>query len=108
MNMDHVPELWKELRLEFKDNLWKKYEELYDSLLEEDETINKLNTIRNRKLHSGGTGLREIVEEPEEVENKSGQILVKSPEILNNFEEIVKKSNKNPKNPLKKLHCIIC
>ena len=27
MNMDHVPELWKELRLEFKDNLWKKYEE---------------------------------------------------------------------------------
>ena len=50
MNMDHVPELWKELRLEFKDNLWKKYEELYDSLLEEDEPIIR-NTIRNKRLN---------------------------------------------------------
>ena len=117
MNMDHVPELWKELRLEFKDNLWKKYVELYEPLLEEDETINKLNTIRNRKLNLGGTDLRKIVKKPENTvnksgeikKNKSGEIVKKSEEILKKSEEIPeKKSNKNPKNPLKKIHCIIC
>ena len=93
MNMDHVPELWKELRLEFKDNLWKKYEELYDSLLEEDEPIIR-NTIRNKRLNLGETDLRKIVKNPEKMVNKS--------------EWIVKKSNKTQKNPLKKIHCIIC
>ena len=116
MNMDHVPELWKELRLEFKDNLWKKYEELYDSLLEEDEPIIR-NTIRNKRLNLGETDLRKIVKKPENTvnksgeikKNKSGEIVKKSEEILKKSEEIPeKKSNKNPKNPLKKIHCIIC
>ena len=104
MNMDHVPELWKELRLEFKDNLWKKYEELYVSLLEEDEPINKLNTIRTRKLNLGGTGLCPIVKKPDEIvrdKNSDG--------IFNEPENIAKtKSEKKGKNTLKKLHCIIC
>jgi len=112
--MDHVPELWKELRLEFKDNLWKKYEELYDSLLEEDEPIIR-NTIRNKRLNLGETDLRKILKKPEKMVNKSGEI-VKNPEkmvnkpeeIVKKPEEIVKKSNKNPKNPLNKIHCIIC
>jgi len=107
MNMDHVPELWKELRLEFKDNLWKKYEELYDSLLEEDEPIIR-NTIRNKRLNLGETDLRKIVKRPEKMVNKSGEI-VKNPEkMVNKSEWIVKKSNKTQKNPLKKIHCIIC
>ena len=107
MNMDHVPELWKELRLEFKDNLWKKYEELYDSLLEEDEPIIR-NTIRNKRLNLGETDLRKIVKRPEKMVNKSGEI-VKNPEkMVNKSEWIVKKPNKTQKNPLKKIHCIIC
>jgi hypothetical protein len=114
MNMDHVPELWKELRLEFKDNLWKKYEELYDSLLEEDEPIIR-NTIRNKRLNLGETDLRKIVKNPEKMVNKSGEI-VKNPEkmvnkpekMVNKAGEIVRKHNKSPKNPLKKIHCIIC
>jgi len=120
--MDHVPELWKELRLEFKDNLWKKNEEIYYSLTEEDEPINNLSTIRNRKLNLADPGLRKIVKKPEKVENKSEQIQEKAPEMGNKSGGIMKKpekmvnksegimniSIKNPKNPLKKLHCIIC
>ena len=40
--MDHVPELWKDLKLEYKDNVIKK--ELKKSLLEE-EKIDEHNII---------------------------------------------------------------
>ena len=46
--MDHVPELWRELKLEFKDNVKKK--ELRKSLLEEEEDINKNNIIRSSNI----------------------------------------------------------
>jgi hypothetical protein len=109
MNMDHVPELWKELRLEFKDNLWKKYEEIYDSLLEEDEPIIR-NTIRNRKLNLSETGLPEFERKPEKMLNKSDEIVKKPLKMVNKSEEIVKtKSEKKVKNlKIKKIHCIIC
>ena len=46
--MDQVPELWRELKLEFKDNVKKK--ELRKSLLEEEEDINKNNIIRSSNI----------------------------------------------------------
>ena len=45
--MDHVPELWRELKLEFKDNVKKK--ELRKSLLEEEDN-NKNNIIRSSNI----------------------------------------------------------
>ena len=45
--MDHVPELWRELKLEFKDNVKKK--ELRKSLLEEEDN-HKNNIIRSSNI----------------------------------------------------------
>ena len=113
--MDHVPELWKELRLEFKDNSCKKYEEPYDPLLEEGRPINRLNTIRNGGLNLVETGLCKIAKKPEKMENKLSrraaavEILKKPTPLEITLEEIVKtKSENKGKNYLKKIHCIIC
>jgi len=43
--MDHVPEFWKDLKLEFKDNVKKK--ELSKSLIEE-EKVDEHNIIRTK------------------------------------------------------------
>ena len=51
INMDHVPEFWRELKLEFKDNIKKK--ELRKSLIEE-EKEQEQNKIKTEIAHHPG------------------------------------------------------
>jgi len=87
--MDHVPELWRELKLEFKDNVKKK--ELRKSLLEEDN-INKNNILRNSHIDL----------------NESNESII----IDNTINDTIEKENIYGKIEKKKirerLHCIIC
>ena len=45
--MNHVPEFWRELKLEYKDNIKKK--ELQKLLLEEDK-LNKQNNMKSNDV----------------------------------------------------------
>ena len=90
--MDHVPELWRELKLEFKDNVKKK--ELRKSLLEE-ENINKNNILRNSHIDLNES-------------NESNESII----IDNTIKDTMEKENiygKIEKKKIRKrLHCIIC
>ena len=70
--MDHVPELWKELRLEFKDNLWKKNEEIYVKMGV--STVSSENALENLTVEIPHWDFDKV---KKEAENKWNQELSK-------------------------------